>query len=233
MGVEVLGVSAPPGGGHQRLTKLHQNDPQPTPACAWEAHELLPQDVCRICGRGKTAIPWVPPPLSISLDGLSSLLKMPQSSGHLDMEAFFLRFHSPNPLTPGIRVSRSLTDSWRGRKICFVITGALLKSFSLDVSLLFPPWSTLFSFVPLESCLLSEQNSPAPGIPFPPLERLINSLKQGGCASEENLVPVLKTMNFQPLGQTCPHTRPSARHLLPSKDPELNGVQMQTSQSPG
>ena len=46
-------------------------------------------------------------------------------------------------------------------------------------------------------------------------------------------MPVLNTMDFQPFGQACPHTQPSSWYLLPSGDPELNGAQKQTSQSPG
>lgn len=41
------------------------------------------------------------------------------------------------------------------------------------------------------------------------------------------MVPVLKTMDFQPFGQDRLHTQPGSWYLLPSRDPELKGAQKQ------
>lgn len=161
---------------------------------------------------------------------------MPQSSGHPDMEAVFLSFRSQTHSYQAFVWVEGLLTAGEA-EICTAIIGASLESFSLDPSLCrlcpgLPPFS--FHPLPLKSCLLSKQNRPAaPVVPSPPLERLIDFPKQGGFASKGNLVPVLNTMNFQTFGQTCPHTQPSFWHHLPSRDPELNGAQNQTSRSPG
>lgn len=64
---------------------------------------------------------------------------------------------------------------------CFSVISALASTFS-------------FLLLPLKSCLPSKQSSPAPVVLPSIPKHLINSPKQGGFASKQNLVLVLQIM---------------------------------------